>query len=156
MKNKTNKKERTNAPPKHQTHTCPYKHRREVLLTAYFVVVISEMKFTSGLVVVGCALVLFRKWQVKSWLNFGYIYVWYIARWRSRGSRWKAWSWFWHGNGWSQGCGRVNKVPLPHSLPPSLPTYDVFFILVCFFFILILILFCPSSFHFFVIGGATF
>ena len=106
------------------------------------------MKFTSGLVVVGCALVLFRKWQVKSWLNFGYIYVWYIARWRSRGSRWKAWSWFWHGNGWSQGCGRVNKVPLPHSLPPSLPTYDVFFILF-FFSILILILFCPSSFHFF-------
>ena len=76
------------------------------------------MKFTSGLVVIGCALVLFCKWQVKSWLNFGYIYVWYTARWRSSGSRWKAWSWFWHGNGWSQGCGRVNKVSPP--LPPYL------------------------------------
>ena len=45
-------------------------------------------------------------------------HVWCTARWRSRWSRWTAWSWLWYGSGCTQGCGRVSEVSL--SLPPSL------------------------------------
>ena len=49
-------------------------------------------------------------------------HVWCTARWRSRWSRWTAWSWLWYGSGCSQGCGRVSEVSpsLPPSLAPSL------------------------------------
>ena len=42
------------------------------------------------------------------------------------------------------------------SLPHSLPVYDVFFFHFGLFFNPDSDLVCPSSFHFFVIGGATF
>ena len=58
-------------------------------------------------------------------------HVWCTARWRSRWSRWTAWSWLWYGSGWSQGCGRVSEVSL--SLPPSLaPSLSEWLYSLCF------------------------